>query len=266
MMDYANQTAAETDARGDLLLYLHIPKTAGTALADLLTSHFQPDEIRSIRGPDYVGAANTLRNASEADKARLRLVYGHFAFGLHEAFTQPCRYYTVLRDPIDRVMSLYYYIRGTKAHPRHLAVQQMTLAEFALSGLHPEIENCQTRMLSGRAETHFITGTEACTELDFANAIEHLKSGFVDYGLYEDLPRSLFTLCKSMGWKYTAPKSKNVTKSRNSVAQLNDEDRAALEEVNGFDIRLYEYAKSRFRQAPMPWTDRLRWKTRRWLG
>ena len=40
-------------------------------------------------------------------------------FGLHEILPQPATYITVLRDPIDRVMSAFYFMRSYILHPHN---------------------------------------------------------------------------------------------------------------------------------------------------
>jgi hypothetical protein len=38
-------------------------------------------------------------------------------FGLHEILPQAATYITILRDPVDRVMSAFYFVRTYKLHP-----------------------------------------------------------------------------------------------------------------------------------------------------
>ena len=42
---------------------------------------------------------------------------GHMTFGLHEVLPQTATYITVLRDPVDRVISAFYFMRNYKLHP-----------------------------------------------------------------------------------------------------------------------------------------------------
>lgn len=47
-------------------------------------------------------------------------------------------YFTVLRDPVERVISHFYYVRATPDNPRHAEAAGMTLEEFVTSALFPE--------------------------------------------------------------------------------------------------------------------------------
>jgi Sulfotransferase family len=38
-------------------------------------------------------------------------------FGLHKILPQPATYITVVREPIDRMISAFYFMRGYNLHP-----------------------------------------------------------------------------------------------------------------------------------------------------
>ena len=42
----------------------------------------------------------------------LRMVMGHFAFGLHDMIDGSKTYLTILRDPVERILSLYFHARN----------------------------------------------------------------------------------------------------------------------------------------------------------
>ena len=42
---------------------------------------------------------------------------GHMLFGLHAILPQPATYITVVREPVDRVISSFYFMRNYKLHP-----------------------------------------------------------------------------------------------------------------------------------------------------
>ena len=47
-------------------------------------------------------------------RARFRLVMGHFQYGIHEFLPQEYTYVTIVRDPVERVISHYNYLRQTQ--------------------------------------------------------------------------------------------------------------------------------------------------------
>src|SRR5262245_36888531 len=93
-----------------LVVYVHIPKTAGTSFRRLVASQF----------PERFGVApNTFTHAEVAEE-RLRAMLGeelpplaiggHIVFGLNDALPANARYVTVLRDPVERTLSHYGYL------------------------------------------------------------------------------------------------------------------------------------------------------------
>ncbi|MBJ3776076.1 sulfotransferase family 2 domain-containing protein [Acuticoccus sp. 2012] len=133
-------------------MFLHLPKCAGTSLHALLSNFFKPDEICPHRG-DVITTVNaeTLR--------RYKFFSGHFTkFGV-DAIPGPKRVITVLRDPYQRILSLYYFWRSHRPDvierdnlkgPR--AARELGLLDFLKSN-RPEvvanINNTLTRSLLG---------------------------------------------------------------------------------------------------------------------
>jgi hypothetical protein len=236
---------------GELLLSLHIPKTAGSTLLNALSSWY-PEQQRLIvhEGKDEPG----LETLSAEQREGLGFVHGHFTYGIHELFDRPSSYICFLRDPVDRLISLYYFIRQNPRHPRHNAVVSsgMSLSEFAISGLSPEIENGQTRMLSGRREVHFVHGRQSCTHEDVARAIANMEERFRFVGTTGQFDKGLFLLAQRLGRTLPTYRRRNVTKARVPAQSLDRYTRSALESVNGFDLELFEYASRRFRRD---WRD-----------
>lgn len=126
------------------ILFLHVPKTAGTTVAFALMDNFADEQRLLYQGIDQV------ERLGESVRRQLRFVRGHFAYGLHELFPQPCEYITVLREPVDRLLSLYGYIKRKPAHPLHewMNKEDVSFEEFLDSKVTIELDNHQTRMLS----------------------------------------------------------------------------------------------------------------------
>ncbi len=143
------------DDRGGVLLdlarpkivFLHIPKTGGTTMADLLSSNFSRHEVfRQKRDVEMVPAAVL---------ARHRVFFGHYT--LHQIAHIPGakRIYTVLREPRARVLSMYRYHKARMETGRSegKAIEQKTA--LSLNAYlrdprirnRPSVRNLQTRYL-----------------------------------------------------------------------------------------------------------------------
>jgi hypothetical protein len=53
----------------------------------------------------------------------------------------------MLRNPVDRVASLYHYVKREPKHRHHELVQSVSLIEYVVSGINPETSNGMTRRL-----------------------------------------------------------------------------------------------------------------------
>jgi hypothetical protein len=247
------------------LLFLHVPKTAGVSVSSYLKERYAPGRVLEVVPPDYLASEAAIRDLDASRKLGIGLVLGHFSYGMHEAFEQECRYFSILRDPISRLVSLYRYTRATPEHPRHDHARRMSLVEFANSGIHPELENCQTKMLSGRLESNFIAGNGPCTAEDLRRAKTHIDEGFAICGIYEELAATMSDLASLMGWPRQRIEHRNRTAGVPGD-EVQAADRNALAAVCEFDVALYEYARERFVRNRLARRDGFRGRVERWLG
>jgi hypothetical protein len=69
-------------------------------------------------------------------------------FGLHEELPQPATYTTVMRGALERVVSVYYFLRNYTLHPNcwKFRGQGWTLEDFVPRSPR---ENVQTKMIAG---------------------------------------------------------------------------------------------------------------------
>lgn len=138
------------------LIFLHLPKTGGSTLTTLLrwqNRSPQPDEIAR-----FITVERTFEEIDRLpleQRATLRLLVGHFAYGVHEYVPKPCSYITIVREPVHRVISLYRYVLSAPSHHLHqtLISSSMSLEDYVGSGIHRfQTENALTRQLVGRDE------------------------------------------------------------------------------------------------------------------
>ena len=116
-----------------LFVFLHIPKTAGTSLSHLLRNKFATDSIKLIYSP--AECARTLNEHAEELDASIDCISGHIDYGIHHYLARDCVYFSMMREPVSRVLSHYHFTRSQDAssHPLRDVIetaQKCTITEY----------------------------------------------------------------------------------------------------------------------------------------
>lgn len=231
----------------DNLIFLHVPKAAGTTLHPILERHFAKDVRHSIYD-DVEERMARFRALPLTERSKIRLMKGHFRYGLHDSLIGKTTYITLLRDPVERVVSHYFYVKRT---PRHYLYDQvvsrkMSLADYVGSGITGELDSGQVRLLSGVDQT---IPYGACTREHLDMAKRHVEQNFALVGLSERFDESLALMCIVLGWDWLPYyRNLNVTKGRPKHRDIDPDVIATICETNRFDIELYKWASERFDQ------------------
>jgi len=172
----------------------------------------------------------------------MQMFKGHMLFGLHAILPQPATYITVLREPLDRVISAFYFMRSYKLHPLYwkLKSENWSLEDFVRRAGR---DNVQCKIIAG-AEYE-----KPCTAEICERAKENLVRHFSVVGLFERFEESLALMKLRFGWKLQRYSSFNVTHSRPRKADIPRSTLDLIEEQNFFDISLYNCAANIFETA-----------------
>lgn len=235
----------------ELLIYLHIPKTAGSTLNAILESHYTAGESYATSQtwlhPD--GSYDGFHALSAAEKRRLRLLTGHMGFGFHRYLPQKAHYITVLRDPVERVLSHYSFERHLPVAPVYEALNS---GEMDLKGYVrfyaevAEMDNLQTRIVSGNWQKR---GEGPCTPAMLATAQENLRRHFLAVGLTERFDEFYLLLKRRLGWSHTFYLTHNPTRQRLRQESLSADELEVIRAHNRYDHELYSYAQELFDAA-----------------
>lgn len=231
----------------ETIFFLHIPKCAGTTLTEeIIKKRFKPEELIIFYEQGTKVLIDRLKGMSEKEQKKIRCVAGHFAFGIHKYYTaRPATYITLLRDPIERVISHYYFVLRNENHYLHRTVKEKnyTLKEYIENKLTIELNNGQTRIVAGIG-----WGAEfgKCPPSMLEQAKENLKNHFNAVGVSERFDDFLQLLNHKFGWKPPAYEKQNVSDNRLKKQDIDNETLAVIEKYNRLDMELYRCASHLF--------------------
>lgn len=215
-----------------LTLFLHIPKTAGTTLLRLVERQYR-------RLPE----AQVVRVYSQADieaglgGRRPGVAIGHFRFGFHRTAGEgPFRYVAFLRDPVERVVSEYHYLRGLDDGLAR-RMRGLSLSEFAAT---PHGSNLQTKFVVGDARRVDVDPDAALDE-----ARRNLSEHFAAVGITERFDESIVCVADALGWRAVRYVPTNIGRLRRAARAPSAEDIATIERHNRCDIELYRAMRDR---------------------
>jgi hypothetical protein len=227
----------------NVLIFLHIPKAAGSTLHRIIEKQYEPSTIFTI--PSFYSSKEEFRQAAEFQLKEIKVLKGHMFFGLHEVLPNPSTYITFLRDPVERIISHYYYVLQNPIHYLYKDVKanNMSLKEYAGSGLSLELDNGQTRFIAG---FNFLDHSQPASQEMLEVAKQNLKSHFAVVGIVEEFNKSLITLRKRFDWKTPFYVKENTTKNRLKKKIISKDTLEVIKKYNELDIELYRYAKDIF--------------------
>ncbi|WP_157763703.1 hypothetical protein [Paraburkholderia aromaticivorans] len=128
--------------------FVHIPKTAGTSLGAAV---FGARSATCSVYPIYSGLNKRIADEARPGLTGESLLFGHFAFGAHVLFgDENPLYATVMRDPLERVVSLYrHHARFTDSpYFEFIKDGNLSLRDFVESCVTPETNNEMVRIFS----------------------------------------------------------------------------------------------------------------------
>ena len=227
----------------DTLIFLHLPRTGGTTLRDILSKQYSEKvtfENRTLIEMDDNFNKNTIN-----EKSGYRLIKGHVFFGVHEFIPQHCTYFSMMRDPIERTISTYHYIKNRPRHQFHELANKLSIGEFVKSGEHRMVNNGQTRLIAGRHTALKIPFNEMNSDhLEQAKA--NIAKHFILVGLTERYNETLLMLKKLLKWKTPTYSIANAVKRDDRTKHIEPQLKELIIEYNQLDLQLYDYVSGLF--------------------
>ncbi len=226
------------DSSGTTFLFDHLPKTGGSAFKTVLEQIFGVENV----SPAVSGRPE--RWAKER-YAGYRVIHGHFhsPVPMRGMLDERVRM-TILRHPIDRIVSEYFYYRND--------VERVTWNKLAILAKDHDLGSYVNTLVkagdsavSNRYCRHFATQISR-QWLSDSKLLSFAKQSLARYdfvGIQEHFVDSVDVFCCLFHLPpVTDIPLVNVTSSRAAVSEIIAEARETLRRVNGPDIELYEFA------------------------
>ncbi|ODS01851.1 hypothetical protein AUC71_02850 [Methyloceanibacter marginalis] len=223
-----------------LLCFVHIPKCGGTSFNDVLWSVYG----RNFLSYTYQAASPDCDPGDiTRDQAKNVLaISGHLPYGFHRQFgsqdenvfaDREVHYVSIVRDPVNRLLSLARHVRSFPSHRLHEATKNMTYAQFfayvVANGNTGIIGDSQSRLL---------------TDQHPERAVEYARTRYLAVATVESAPGMISALAEKLCW----PEIRLGHKNRSPKSLASDEDRALAKQLCAqycqHDTALYDYVKS----------------------
>jgi hypothetical protein len=230
--------------------FLHLQKTAGTSLGRRLRVQFPPVEVYpwvTATGLRPVLDLDNLRTQFERRRSDLRLIMGHFPICLGEVLDTPLTTFTVLREPVERVLSA---LRRRSERGEQAAGQNLEDI-YADPAVRTVIDNHMVKMLSLEANelTSLPIGMPFhCDDERLAAAKHNLEIKVDLFGLQEEFEDFCVALAGRYGWSLGEPQVVN----RSQPATVSPDLRRRVEDNNRYDVELYRFASNLWRARARP--------------
>ncbi len=221
------------------LCFIHIAKTGGTTMHALLQQHFGEGNIYPYRGireiypykgvNESVTILEAISGLSDRPLSSQSIISGHFPlWWLQKKGLDPSTFcFTILRDPIERVLSQYFF-KIKVEYPYFKYPEQSPLDIFP---------NVMCRMLCSDPR---LNGQEL-----LENALQNLEN--LDFIIFADDfeggSRRLFTKMNSEH-KGMIPKLNETSRGFAFTEEMIQQ----IREMNAWDLKLYEYATTHLRK------------------
>lgn len=249
----------------DTPLYFHIPRSAGTSMKGIFSSclgkvlateagglddHRLDERIQTVRKQNGIYVNVDLYTVEGIRKAKTlglvqsnlaEVMFSPFIFETAELFdsNHRGRLFTVLRHPVERVISLYYFLRLYDAK-----VRDHSMEDFMRTSGNNWMVRTLTNTVEGPIdESHLNMAKEFLRRKFLIGLLDNKTESFRRFEEYFGLeaPSHLSEQCKNdifyMNWHVKNP---------HPLPEPNDPVMSMIQNIQRYDIALYEYGVQLF--------------------
>lgn len=220
------------------LIFMHIPKTAGSTLGNIIDRHYANNRLFvMIHDRDN----DTFAAQPEDMRARVQMVRGMTYYGIHRVIPRESRYFTLYRHPVDRVISQYFYVQRRKMRGNPSAKVQPLEAFLERNPFH-------TQMQLGLTVGGDSKGEARAQSLDSSHisvARANLERHFSLVGTIDHFDEALVLMKHRFGWKNVAYARRNVA-PEDQRAKVTPGQLRQIESMCALETEFYEQIRADF--------------------
>lgn len=223
------------------LLHFHIPKTGGSALRVYLADQLGEQHVSpAIVGLQLADACVRWRN--------MQVISGHFCVRWGDRLPQDRFNLTVLRDPIDRFLSEFYFVKRHNSERLLNSKAQMLDLDAYLEALTPS--DCEDALV--QVGMLFPLGgslSETPVKLSVNDKVAAAMRAIEDFqliGVQEELDDFTCVLETRLGWQAKQLGHVMVTAARIKKQELSPSQYRHLQRLLEPELEVYQRAKARF--------------------
>lgn len=229
-------------------IFMHFPRCSGTSLKNAIFRNFD-------KFPYRITGKKRVRYEGKVEKNVKLLAPGHIWYGIHKICEAPCSYFGLMRNPVDRVISSYYYLLESVSNKPdwNKYITNMNLESWVDDNYGFGTDNIQVRMLNeslqfGKTESYCSVNwlgkpPKPITEKHFNNAIHNISERFCAFDILERRERFLDKLQNILKVKIEN-RIVNTTVGGKGTSQ---HIRNKIAKRDKWDMRLYEYVRDKMR-------------------
>jgi hypothetical protein len=220
------------------ILFEHLPKCGGTTVTAYLTSQYPPRLVYEIDGRHPTRSIERFRSLSLQERYQYHLVTGHLTDELIDYVHPETIRVTILRDPVKRIVSHYFFVRKDPLHYLHDAVVrgEISLEEYGRGELSSELRNWYTSYFSRLSPRETSENPERALTL----ALRRIRERYDIVGFLDRLPATMNDLrARAHLWGRFPDRRLNQTPGRPPFSEIPESTLATIAAVNDLDLRLY---------------------------
>lgn len=220
------------------LIFMHIGKTAGSTLGNIIDRHYPNDRLYvMMQDKDN----ETFAAQPEALRARVEMIRGMTYYGIHRVIPRESRYFTLYRHPVDRVISQYFYVQRRKKRENPDARVQPLEGFLERNPFHTQM---QLGLTVGADDKRFAQ-SQPLDSSHIAVAQANLARHFSLVGTVDRFDEALVLMKQRFGWNNIVYAKRNVA-PEDQRAKITPEQLRLIESMCALEIEFYEQVHAAF--------------------